>query len=132
MTTLTPPDFATASKLELCDWFAEFASSIPDEKWTESDLENLAGCKCVLGHLGVTNYALPTPGAVAFAKLICTAPKISETFNEEEEYAIDTNEALMAVSWKLNDGLLDYQQPTPRARILAALTDVKAKLLEAK
>ncbi len=37
-------------------WFLEFFKNIPDDKWVRGVLETRAGCKCMLGHLGLKDY----------------------------------------------------------------------------
>jgi len=39
-------------------WFLEFVKNTPDDKWRRGMLEDSKGCKCMLGHLGVTDYTL--------------------------------------------------------------------------
>jgi hypothetical protein len=92
------------------DYFIEKFSAIPDEKWWTGDYEN-KGRFCALGHCGEKFMrGGMTEESMALGRLF-------------EEYLI------CAVA-SVNDGKGLYPQPTPKARILAALQDIKAKELQ--
>lgn len=104
------------------DYFIRKFSKIPEEKWTTGDW--CIGDKfCSNGFCGMhgANYNFGTPEAVAFNKLIkhlkITIDKNS--IGKCEKY-------FWSVSVYINDGdTEEYQQPTPKQRILAALYDIK-------
>lgn len=93
------------SELKTVDDFIEFFSGIPEEQWCCESFKNPDGRCCAAGHLGEDAF--------------------TETKNGSNL------ERLMGdwgTVWSINDGdHPDFQQPTPRARILAALNEIKAK-----
>lgn len=103
--------FSTASPLVLCEHFIKKFEAIPDEQWTTHKYKNAAGQRCAMGHCGRRNNEVSVEGA-----------------------------ALLSLFWEhlrrsvtqVNDftGVLGYPQPTPKARILAALHDIKTKLTQ--
>lgn len=100
------------------DFFISKFSAIPDERWCEADFNNKLGQSCALGHCGVL--------------------RSSELMfdGETDIVAVHPSRAEGRALWEIlrcnigsvnNGGNPRYQQPTPRARILAALHDAKAK-----
>lgn len=89
------------------DYFIRKFEAIPDEQWAIRAY--VAGdSRCAFGHCGMTNH-----GAI---------PKIPECAALRE--LIGGNHLVT----RINDGVESgYDQPTPRARILAALHDAKSK-----
>jgi hypothetical protein len=93
--------------------------AIPEDKWTTGSRgtrENELGEYCAYGHCGIRHgvYLDSTQEAIALAKLF---------------YHIDRTpffcDLSFGVCW-INDGKYgDYQQDTPKQRILAALYDIK-------
>lgn len=102
------------------DYFINKFEKIPESKWSGMDWE-VDGARCVNGHCGVgrDNYAKGTPESIALNKLF---DKIAVT-------TIGRNNYSSFYWWKtvsVNDGnTKEYQQPTPKQRILAALYDIK-------
>lgn len=96
------------------DYFIEFFMAIPDDQWLTGHIGYKAlGSHCALGH--------------------CTQGKAALWEREPKAAALeiiiggDLNDGVSSVA-KINDGGDSrYQQPTPKARILAALMDAKAK-----
>jgi len=89
------------------DYFIQKFEAIPDEKWTIKEFTNAIGQCCALGHCG-RRIGSPTAEGEALYQL----------FHENE----------MDGPAHINDGYsIEYQQPTPKARILAALNDIKTK-----
>jgi hypothetical protein len=87
------------------DYFIEKFKAIPARKWCVFWFKNSAGQKCVLGHCGVRVREHLTPEAKA---LIAMFPTWPSNIN--------------------NNPCKKYPQTTPRARILAALRDIKKKM----
>jgi hypothetical protein len=85
------------------DYFIQKFSSIPRKLWCVGSFVE-GDRMCALGHCGM-RVAHPTPESLALNRVIASP----EYINDGEDP--------------------DYPQPTPRARILAALRDVKAKEL---
>lgn len=90
------------------NYFIEKFSKIPASKWTTYTFENYAGQCCALGHCGfqrnISGGKNKTTEGISLINLI---NKIG----------------LNVVT--INDGDTKYQQRSPKARILAALRDVK-------
>ena len=93
------------------DWFIDFYSKIPEEKWTTGFYVRNIGTKeisfCALGHLGIGNSSNKNrKKAARFLSDLFAANHLSVS--------------------GINDGLVCvFQQPTPRQRILAALNHFK-------
>ena len=85
------------------DFFIEGFTDIPDKFWCTGVDDNGKWKFCALGHLGI-----PSPEAKALSYLLI--------------------KAVGDGAFPINDGLVKkYSQPTPKARILAALEDAKKK-----
>jgi len=79
------------------DYFIKKFEAIPDEDWTTGQFENDIGQRCALGHC---------------------------TFIE----SASLKDILLDEVAEINDGTDgQYQQETPKSRILAALKDIKEK-----
>ncbi len=88
-------------------YFIDKFTAIPEDMWCRGNYELPDGRCCAGGHCGDRSNIPVPPEAEALYSLF---------------WNIQTNVTCV------NDGLdKDYQQPTPRARILAALEDIKAK-----
>lgn len=94
------------------DYFIAKFTAIPEELWCENDYEKHNGQRCVMGHCGkdLKNEFGDTEESKALRLLL------DPTREKNPGHAED-----------INNGLESYLQPTPRARILAALNDIKAK-----
>jgi hypothetical protein len=87
------------------DYFIDKFTAIDDELWTTGAFHDVNGCKCALGHCGMDHPHHTSVEALALIALFDDA-------------------ALSVVG--VNDGLsAQYTQDTPKARILAALSDIK-------
>lgn len=82
------------------DYFIKKFEAIPDEKWCINEIDNGRGQRCALGH----TWGL---------------------FGETKETEALCNVMNWRVSFINNGESHDYKQSTPRARILAALNDIK-------
>lgn len=101
-----------AAKLTV-DYFIGFFSAIPDDQWTTRKYQDDQGRKCARGHLGgADTYETTSDEDLALAILIYEAQDRDCSQN-----------ALNCI----NDGHFpEFQQETPKARILEALQYVKA------
>lgn len=101
------------------DYFINKLEAIPEEKWRVGTLGYDGHC-CALGHCGVTNLEYLADQKDSEGYALCHLFKTSIGrcgITNFSEYV-----------WDINDNLDSrYSQPTPRARILAALADIKAK-----
>lgn len=90
------------------DYFIKFFKKIPDKKWTTGaygilPLPTPQSPRCALGHLGLSTVSGRSKKIKAFECIVHPASRI-------------------------NDGMdMNYQQRTPKQRILAALADAKKK-----
>lgn len=98
----TQIDFGKMTDLEKCEHFIRKFEAIPEEKWCVDYLHEKKS-SCALGH--------------------CNP-------NKEVEALIDLFTGHLSLGPAgVNDGCWSkYQQPTPKLRILAALSDIKAKI----
>ena len=88
--------------------FIDFFEAIPDDQWC-TDYYEKNGRRCAEGHLGTTDFRI-TDEARTLNAILRSHPHDS-----------------CAVLY-INDGARRrYRQSTPKARILAALQDAKAK-----
>lgn len=91
--------------------FRDFFAAIPDEKWCIHKFVNEHGQCCAQGHLGMTSWGFVTPDARRLQNMF------KEAFRERNFSS--------CCDWgvgSVNNGYTeDFQQPTPKARILAAL-----------
>lgn len=102
------------------DYFINKFEAIPEEKWTKGMFEN-NGKHCANGHCGVNgdNYNMPPAEALALAEIL--HPLRNKSWVSFGEYI-----PIFSVTVNINDGFApEYQQPTPKQRILAALYDIR-------
>lgn len=96
------------------DFFIEKFSAIPDERWCEGQLTDEHRRHCALGHCGGLRGLFITD----------RYGPIREEFPEAKAL----RELIGMPIGPINNGEFEaYQQPTPKARILAALYDAKAR-----
>ena len=94
------------------DYFINKFSSIPDEKWCEGEYD-VGYAKCAMGHCG---YALEKAIANISDGYSEESKALQKLFNKTKTPAVEA----------INDGeYYQYQQDTPKERILAALNDLK-------
>lgn len=87
------------------DYFIKKFEAIPESKWCINQLINTSGQRCALGHCGGVNL------------------KIGEIpYNDEIGNLVITLYDVVSIN---NGENPEYQQPTPKQRILAALYDIK-------
>lgn len=89
------------------DYFIEKFEKIPEEKWITGLYEDINGNHCALGWCGVKGDANDE------------SAELTRLFWKIDKSVI-----------RVNDGILyaEYQQSTPKQRILAALRDIKSKM----
>ena len=104
-----------------CDFFIAFFSAIPDEQWCVYRCDDGAGRHCALGHCGVPE---------------CNPSDLLGRIFANEKSEVMAQWGMARALWEIlrcdvggisNGFDPRYQQPTPRARILAALADCKAR-----
>jgi hypothetical protein len=94
------------------DYFIKKFEAIPEEKWCEGEFKDRFGACCVFGHCGLRDYL--------FIKDVQEAVELNSMFDSSPYSALGVT--------GINDGNHpDYQQPTAKQRILAALNDLKVK-----
>lgn len=87
------------------DYFINKFESIPDERWTTMNLIDSEGRSCAMGHCGARPKGNTTPESESLRFLM---------------YSLGLG------VFAVNDGRDGrFNQPTPKARILAALRDFK-------
>lgn len=103
------------------DYFIKKFEAIPDFRWANNPTltSPVPERTCALGHCGLTSYD-HNEESIALSNLLSLVVDKADSFERV---------------WKLNDGGLGpedmpYTQPTPKARILAALLDIKAMSTE--
>lgn len=96
------------------DYFIQKFEAIPEEKWTRLSFIN-QDRSCALGHCGVRT-AYNNYSGIALTE---EGDALRNLFNNHLDFDVMT----------VNDDCVcsAYPQPTPKARILAALTDIKKK-----
>lgn len=105
----TPKNQKTMETEYNVDYFIKKFEAIPEEKWTILVLIDNAGRSCALGHCGV----LPTNSGPYYNT---EGYSLRDLLEKHDVYVMAVNDG--------NDK--NYQQPTPKQRILAALYDIKA------
>jgi hypothetical protein len=110
-------------------YFISKFSAIPDEEWTEGKMDGLS--KCALGHCSETTlfanadeYGPEARALFALFELINDKVPLRD-FELDEPWC-----RVYRVNDYMGRGSHQYDQPTPKARILAALHDIKAKELQ--
>jgi len=110
------------------DYFIGKFSSIPDELWTECYCE-WYDKKCAMGHCGTSDFGSMTEESLALYDLLKT---LSVTYANNKMISGERVRIAFRTIYSFNDGhIKEYQQPTAKERILAALYDVK-KMQEAE
>lgn len=107
------------------NYFIKKFEAIPGELLIEGELGIHANAKCTSGHCDVVSYNAPT---IELRCLFFLLQKLKVTFNERHKYAYNHSHVSVEVGFvaMLNDGQSnEYNQPTPKQRILSALYDIK-------
>lgn len=115
------PDFSTMSDLQKCEYFIRKFDGIPDEFWQVGSTSDLHGKCCALGHCGMDSVK------ELFSDYNYESKALIKLFADSEK---DTD--MDGADWlviRVNDARTNRIHRTPRARILAALNDIKAKCL---
>lgn len=110
-------------------YFIKKFEAIPEELWCQGQFVD-DNKNCAAGHCGARNDtyrdSLPLE-AKALGSLFASSGL--SAFSKSNTYK---NDPLYYAVAHINDGMArEYQQPTPKQRILAALYDIRAKLAPA-
>lgn len=100
------------------DYFIAKFEAIPDRQWTRSQYADGWGGFCALGHCG-ERVEISTDGYMR-------RRNIQTEEGEALRKLFSDSLGLYSSPDRVNDGISDeYQQETPKQRILAALRDIK-------
>lgn len=100
------------------DYFIEKFEKIPEDKWGIKRLTDDMGNHCALGHCKVVENTQPTSEAISLAGILLPLSETTLSITVERDWYF--------IVYPINDGHhTNYQQPTPKQRILAALYDIK-------
>lgn len=103
------------------DYFIRKFEAIPEDMWLIRSLGHYGGPRCALGH------CIGQESPFSFKK---DSESVSLTIVFQDErirYLLKNNRSIASIN---NGEHPNYQQSTPKQRILAALYDIKAKLEE--
>lgn len=102
-------------------YFIEKFTAIPDERWCENAFHDMNDRHCALGFCGIPRF----PRAAGRPPFMESGDHEINPFYAEAKALRDIIGGNVGA---INNGTnANYQQPTPKARILAALHDAKAK-----
>lgn len=106
------------------DYFIEKFKSIPDNRWNVGHQIKDDGTHCALGHCGI-GYG---PEQMALADILgdISVKIVRKVTNNSYDIGEVINTSYLGKIAAINNGETEeYQQSTPKERILAALYDVK-------
>lgn len=105
------------------DYFINKFEAIPEERWTECYFSDGSKC-CANGHCGIRSSNQSTEEALTLREVFKNLFVTVASGEKFWEPAYQDGFSLVAAN--VNDGrTAQYQQPTPKQRILAALYDIK-------
>lgn len=106
------------------DYFIKKLSIIPDELWHVGNLQSYSSdAKCVNGLCGAISYSEGSKETKELIKIMHPLNLRYLTGASVVQFGMD---GICTKSLAINDGITqEYQQPTPKQRILAALYDIK-------
>lgn len=109
-------------------YFINKFEAIPEKKWIVCSFSNGYGAHCANGHCGATTFQRNTEEVQALYDVMINLP-ITIPDDKKCNYGSLVNHERYAVaSAAVNNGdAAEYQQATPKQRILAALRDIQAK-----
>lgn len=99
------------------DFFIRKFEAIPDEQWTVYAQMDSAGRRCALGH------CQPIDVLMRNGELCAEAQTLQNLFRASFGMPVS---AINNAPSRCFEYVHDYEQPTPKARVLAALRDIKA------
>lgn len=114
------------------DYFIAKFEAIPEEKIIERLLLDRKGNACVNGWCGADiffGYYYSTPESLGLCEVF-KGLSLTEIPSDFSPYRLDHDDSLgySSRAAMINNGhAKEYQQPTPKQRILAALRDIKAQ-----
>lgn len=103
------------------DHFINKFRAIPEEMWCTTEFINGSGSKCANGHCGIRSIIDFNNESMALQKVFSPlmVTSMGVLINDYVNYSLKAA--------YINNGDTDqYQQPTPKQRILQALYDIKA------
>lgn len=111
------------------NYFIDHFSRIPESQWCINSVMGPKGAKCANGHCGMTDYHDYTEMSQSLARLF-TDVVVHNVHNGTLMYESPTEYYYggfsMIAAWINDGGVKEYQQATPKERILAALKDIQA------
>jgi hypothetical protein len=110
------------------DFFIDKFSKIPEHLWLIGDQGHFGGPACAFGHCRIRpsdKYGSDTEEGVALQKLFFDSGLRIKDSGYGINVNIAPNGSIQAAAWINNGFIKEYQQPTPKQRILAALYDIK-------
>lgn len=108
------------------DYFIKKFEAIPEERWCTTFF-NLGDRSCANGHCGVMGTTMSQNSTDESRALQSVLSALFLTLKTAyEKYIITTPVLHSEEAARINDGIVaEYQQKTPKQRILAALYDIK-------
>ena len=114
-----------------CDYYIDKFRAIPDSQWAIGTRLLDDGSKCALGHLEddyyTSSHGCQLLGIIKLFKDMSVHIIKKDSFNAYDIGDI-VKDARFIVAAINNGETAEYQQATPKERILAVLEDIKAKL----
>ena len=123
-------------------YFIDKFEAIPEDKWCTGDFVNRTGQMCANGHCGVRFRGMGE-GTIDSPCILTSLTEESialyDLFKNVQLHRIDGEGAIIedlhmhqkgyaGIVGDINNGSVqEYQQPTPKQRILAALRDIQTK-----
>lgn len=106
------------------NYFIKKFEAIPEELWIAGHL-HWEDKSCANGHCGMKNYSAPTEESMALREVFKSL-QVTPLSTSCYEHEIHGSKYYSLIALNINDGhVKEYQQPTPKQRILAALYDIK-------
>lgn len=111
------------------DYFIQKFKAIPEEKWMTDDLGYPETPRCANGHFCDGRMYTPIMGELRkvflplINKITCIKWHITDNYLNPDK---DEHRNYSRIAEQINNGnTVEYQQPTPKQRVLAALYDIK-------
>lgn len=109
------------------DYFINKFKAIPEFLWITGTIGNVGGPRCANGHCMGSNHGDYTDESAALHNVFSAI--VVHDDNGESTWKWDTEPGYSYTADRINNGqTLKYRQPTPKQRILAALSDIKKML----
>jgi hypothetical protein len=111
-------------------YFIKKFEAIPEEKWCVDKLDDEEGRKCANGHCGVTDIRLSCLTEESIALWVVFQHTQIHDVNGTllQEGSSSRTHHYSEIAARINNGqAIEYQQETPKQRILAALRDIQSR-----